>query len=72
MHVSQTIQLPTGIAFPCTPFDKEEKFKDRQFRDTREYGSPFSFTLVILNYLYGILNLLSFTVVYSYYYFSSL
>ena len=51
MHVSQTIQLPTGIAFPCTPFDKEEKFQDRQFRDTREYGSPFSFTLVILNYL---------------------
>ena len=36
MHVSQTIQLPTGIYFPCTPFDKEEKFQDRQFRDTRE------------------------------------
>ena len=27
MHVSQTIQLPTGIAFPCTPFDKEENSK---------------------------------------------
>ena len=27
MHVSQTIQLPTSIAFPCTPFGKEENSK---------------------------------------------
>ena len=58
MHVSQTIQLPTGKTFPVLILIKK-KFKDRQFRDTREYRSPFSFTLVTLKYLYGILILKS-------------